>query len=239
MKQCIIILVAILFVLTGCQVHSEPEHKEHAISIGDEISHGTPPKSISLYEFDELIRIQKIVALNNENDLQFVAHEYNLESGADIINFLEIIESIPVLKLFDGQIIYIGYQWPVSENNSTGGELTTATQNLGIAYITIQANDGSWFRINYWLKNKDMALEKIIGVSDRSTSLLKTPLQAVNGRCYVYHETREPHSTESGDVITWSAVVDGIPVMIKYYSENANAVKTETVFNNAIIGDIQ
>lgn len=239
MKQCIIILVAILFVLTGCQVHSEPEHKEHAISIGDEISHGTPPKSISLYEFDELIRIQKIVALNNENDLQFVAHEYNLESGADIINFLEIIESIPVLKLFDGQIIYIGYQWPVSENNSTGGELTTATQNLGIAYITIQANDGSWFRVNYRLSHKNRSKEDILESSDRSTSLLQTPVQALNDRLLVYHETRAPHSTDSGEVITWFAVVDGIPVMIKYYSENANAVKTETVFNNAIIGDIQ
>lgn len=239
MKRFIIILVAILLILTGCQALSEQEHKEPVLSTGDEMSHGTPPKSISLYEFDELIRIKKIVELNNENDLQSVAHEYNLESGADIINFLEIIESIPVLKLFDGQIIYIGYQWPISENNTTGGELSTATQNLGIAYITIQAKDGSWFRINYWLKNKDMALEDIIGASNRNTSLLKTPLLAANSRCYVYHETREPHPTESGDVITWSAVVDGIPVMIKYYSENANAVKTETVFNNAIIGDLQ
>lgn len=239
MKRCIIILASILFILTGCQALSEPEHSEPALSVGDQLSHGTPPKSISLYEFDELIRIKKIVALKNENDLQSVAHEYNLESGADIINFLEIIESIPVLKLFDGQIIYIGYQWPVSENNTNGVELSAASQNLGIVYITIQEKDGSWFRINYWLKNKDMALEDIVGASDRNTSLLKTPLQAVNGRCYVYHETREPHSTESGEVITWSAVVDGIPVMIKYYSENANTVKAETMFNNAIIGNIQ
>ncbi len=239
MKRCIIILMAILLLLTGCQVVSEPENMESTVSAEQETVHALPPKSISLYSLDELNQIREIIDSNDDSKMQDLVQQHSIVSYGDIEYFLAVVESIPVLKLFDGEIVYIGYQWPVLEGNGNNESLSTDRQNLGIAYITIQAKDGSWFRVNYWLKNKNIPIEKIMESSDRSVSLLKTPIQGINDRCIVYHETRTPHSTDNGETITWLAVVDGIPVMIKYYSENAKDMKAEMAIKNATIGYIQ
>ncbi len=238
MKRCIIILIAILLLLTGCQMVSEPK-KESTVSAELETVHGLPPKSISLYSLDELNQIRGTIDSNDDSKMLDLLQQHSMVSYGDIEYFLKVVESIPVLKLFDGEIIYIGYQWPLPEGNGDNESLSTDRQNLGIAYITIQSKDGSWFRVNYWLKNRNMPIEEIMASSDRSISLLKTPIQGINGRCIVYHETRTPHSTDKGEIITWLAVVDDIPVMIKYYSENAEDIKAELVIKNATIGYIQ
>ena len=238
MKRCIIIIMGILLLLTGCQLATEPERKEFISPVEEEIIYSLPPKSISLYNLEELNQIKAIVKTENKSDIQETACQYGLESGDDIEDFLEIINTMPILKLFDGEIVHIGYQWPITENDNEGENLTTSRKDLGIASITIKAKDGSWFRVNYWLNNRNMSREEILESSDRSISLLKTPIQALNDRCYVYHETRVPHSTDNGEVIIWLAVVDGIPVRIRYYTETANTIKAETVFQNAAIGDI-
>lgn len=227
MKKWVIVLVAALLLLTGCQAADTP--------IINECLDPGPPFAIRVNSITELQQLKEIVESKDEKKLQEAnraqSSTYSVES---IVEFVDITSSLPVLKILDGEITEISYTWREERNWDASGNLESIEPFHETVYITMKAANGSRVAFTYSLDAKGKPIEDILESFDQEKSSLQKPFQAIDNRCFVYHETRD-HQAKTGEVITWYTVIDGIPVRIRYDSENTVSIKAETVFQNAAI----
>lgn len=234
MRKYIALLLAALLLLTGCQ-----QTIPNVNDLIPEVNDPGPPFSLCVNSVEELNRLREIVESQDEKKLQEALRDqsstYSVES---IVSFVNILDSLPVLQILDGEIIDVGYMWREERTHDSNGNLIHIQKYHEIVYITTKADDGSWVRLTYSLDNKDAPVEQILNGYDFENSLLKEPFYALNDRIFVFFERRESSQPNPGEYIDWSTIVDGIPIKVKYYVEGSQLIKAETVFQNAAIGSI-
>ncbi len=226
------IVAVALLLLAGCRATgldastSEPvsgntEPPEVSSSINTE-----PPKTIELHGLAELEKMRQMLTCQDESELDAYLSSVlggGAESREDLTAFVDLMESLPIMTLIDGDITWLSHQ---SAN--------------GIAFVTVKSADGEWMRLEYRLSVKDIpahidALKTSgeIGEAEETENL-----QTVNGRIKVYSENKKAHSTEKGDLYTWLMSIDGILTNVVYYTEKTEPVDLSKTLNKVQITDL-
>lgn len=232
MKKIILVTLLLLsVVLVGCNTDSSNQLE---LSDPAEINSMTnektptesdPPESISIRSQAELDEMRRML---QRSDKELEAYLQHIEGGGahsreDIESFLKIVDSLPVLRVIDGELAWIGYY-----------------RDSGVAMISTLAPNGNWSRIEYRLAIEDTTAElerlRKNGEFDRST--LSDVIQSKDGRVKVFSEIRDAHSSGNGETITWMTTVDNILVQVVYSVSDTSNVQGSEIFEEIEIFSI-
>lgn len=180
-----------------------------------------PPATVVVDGLDKLEEMRKMLT-KPDDELEPYLHTIPggaIESREDLVNFLELIDSISVLKLIDGEISSISYH-PDSD----------------VLYIATKAPNGDWVRLEYFL-SRDPAdiLEKWESNGAFEGSTLSQPVKSQDGRITVYSQVKEPHPSGTGETVEWALTFDDTFVYVVHYVESASGIEAEDVFANVQI----
>ncbi len=183
-----------------------------------------PPDSVYVSGLDKLEEMHDMLAKSDE-ELEPYLHTIpglGLSSREDLVNFLELVDGTPILKLIDGEISSISY-YPESDH----------------LYVVTKAPNGDWVRLEYFL-SRDPAeiLEKWESNGAFEDSTLSQPVKSQDGRITVYSQVKEPHPSGTGETIEWALTLDDTFVYVVYYVESASGIEAEDVFANVQIINI-
>lgn len=241
MKRMYIVVLLAMTLLTGCKNTEAPMETVPPTIISEvqgttasnqvEI-HPTPPQSVSVNSVDELSAMRDAVNTKNTNELKAYAASLGLESEQMILDFLDILDSLPDVKLIDGEICYISYQIHTVFEQDDDGNYNNTTKNVERMYISTVAPNGNWVRLGYWLNQSEEAIEDAVKNSDWKDYLLEKPTVSKDGRITVYCERRRAGSTTEGVRIDWLANIDGYMVNIVYFVDNADTITAHSVFSS-------
>ncbi|MBQ1231898.1 MAG: hypothetical protein IIX86_00040 [Clostridia bacterium] len=180
-----------------------------------------PEPSITLHSIEELDEMREMIACEDAQLLQ--AYLRSITGGGandrqDLIDFVALVDSTPYAWVLQGEVTGLHYQ---------NGTVKDTGEPYEVFNVSVQAENGDWVRCRYILSIKDVAayMDKIkqeIG----SGNLLPAPLSTADGRLTLHTETREPHASGTGDLITWWGELDGIVLEIAYHVAGADAVNT-------------
>ena len=180
-----------------------------------------PPESIYVDGLDKLEEMRKMLTKPDEELEPYLDNirGRGLNSREDLVNFLELIDSISVLKLIDGEISVIAY-YPKSDDLD----------------IFIEASNGDRVHLEYYLSmDPSEGVERFS--SDKST--LSQPVKSQDGRVTVYSQFKEPHPSGTGERVKWALTLDDTFVyVVHYYVESASGIEAEDVFANVQIINI-
>ena len=183
-----------------------------------------PPYSIDVRGLDKLEEMRGMLAKSDEelNPYLDTIPGGGLNSREDLVNFLELVDSTPVLKLIDGEVTWICH-YPEDD----------------ILYISTKAPNGDWVRLEYFL-SRDPA--DILGKWESNgafeDSTLSQPVKSQDGRITVYSQVKEPHPSGTGETVEWALTLDDTFVYAVYYAISASDIEAETVFGNPEIKKI-
>ncbi len=196
------------------------------------INPGAPLPSISLRSLVQLDEMREMISCTDEEKLNKYLRGIEgvgARSREDLIAFVNMIESLPILELVEGEITWISHQ------------NITVDRGNDVVVISTESANGNWSRVEYlvWVKDVDAEIEfrKENGYFEKS--MITDPIRSNNGRIEVYSEVREAHPSGTGYTITWTIVVDGILARVVYYSEEMDAIQAESVFNDLTIGTLK
>jgi uncharacterized lipoprotein NlpE involved in copper resistance len=236
MKKLVLILIALVFILIGCQKQPEDELEKETTGNDSEntTNHVDPNPSINIHSLEELEKMREMAESKDEEALNLYLRSVNgggAHNREDLIAFLDLIDSLPILKLIDGQIVWINYE---------EGERPTTGEYYHSIIISTEAANGDWTMIEYQLSIDDIParIERRKTTEELAESILKTPLQTKDGRIKVYSEARKEHPSGIGDFITWILDLDGIYTGVIYYTKHADEVRANEVFQNVVIQSI-
>lgn len=188
-----------------------------------------PPDSIEVRSMQDFAVMKEMIACEDEALVdQYLSGLYGggAQSKDDLIAFVSLVEKTPYIAFLDGEIVWISL---------TKGKSVDTNTSYEVLYISTQASNGDWVRLEYLLSEKDVA-GKIAKESaeEKDTSLITTPIRNQDGKITLHIETREKHPSDPGDVISWVANVDGIFTRVIYYTTNASKVDTAS-----LLGELQ
>lgn len=193
-----------------------------------------PGSSISLRSLDALEEMRTMVRQADGEELE--RYLSSIEGGGarsreDLKVFLKLVDSVPVLPILDGTVTWISRQ--------TGTSVDTG-EDYDVLYLSTQAENGEWTRIEYFLSAGDIRDEvaRLETAGILPSSAAAAPLRAADGRVTVYGETRELHASGSGELIRWYLEVDGIFAQVVYYAADAGAVSMRDVFTDLSVGSL-
>ena len=253
MKKLVLILIALVFILTGCQKQPEDELQNNTnggepenTTNGSESDEITSDKMIytmiDIKSLEKLDEMKKVAQSEDEEAWDLFLEGINICKGIgayklggfnreDLIAFLDLIDSLPILKLIDGKVIWINYE---------EGERPTTGEYYHSVIISTEAANGDCTMIEYQLSIDDIParIESRKTTEELAESILKTPLQTKDGRIKVYSEARKEHPSGIGDFITWILDLDGIYTGVIYYTKHADEVRANEVFQNVVIQSI-
>lgn len=236
MKKLVLILIALVFILIGCQKQPEDELEKETTGNDSEntTNHVDPNPSINIHSLEELEKMREMAESKDEEALNLYLRSVNgggAHNREDLIAFLDLIDSLPILKLIDGQIVWINYE---------EGERPTTGEYYHSVIISTEAANGDCTMIEYQLSIDDIParIERRKTTEELAESILKTPLQTKDGRIKVYSEARKEHPSGIGDFITWILDLDGIYTGVIYYTKHADEVRANEVFQNVVIQSI-
>jgi hypothetical protein len=239
-KKLVIIIFVSLFLLSvaGCQSVPNEVNKTLTSTEASKTSGlnggGDPDPAIMIRNLEQLKEMRKMAVLKDEEQLALYLR--SVEGGGarnreDLTNFLNLIDSLPVLKIIEGSIVWIYYQ--------TGNSRDTGAP-YDVVYVSTEAENGNWTRAEYFLSIKDVSKEmerlKAEGLFDAST--LKNPIQSKNEHLKVYCENRYKSASDKDDTIDWFLDVNGIFTRVVYYTNDAKNVITQDVFDNIQISKV-
>ena len=187
-------------------------------------------KTIEVGSIAKLGEMREMSVCNDEATLdqylQSIAST-GIEHKAELIAFVNLIDSLPHLSVLDGNITRICASHGISEDT---GEKTD------VVFITTEAENGDWTRVEYVTSVTNVA-EKIADekASVSEKSLLSEPIESADGKLTIHIETREPHPSDNGTIIQWVGEIDSIFTRIFYYSDNAGEIKAENVIGKMFI----
>lgn len=189
----------------------------------------TPPQyeSMEARSLEEFNVMREMSTCADEEQLQQYIQSIvgnGIQSKDNLLNFVETIDSLPQIPILNGDVTWICFSRGVSID--TGKETS-------VAFVSTEAESGEWTRVEYAFSITDVSAK----ISDEKAlcgeaSVLDSPIKNSNGNLTLYIETRSPHPSGNGTMIQWVAEVDGIFTRIYYYTNNADDVKTESLFSN-------
>lgn len=191
-------------------------------------------ESISINSLEKLKEMRQMVECEDEETLKLFMRSVNgggADSREDLVEFLQLIDSLPILNFFDGTVTWISHE--------TGNSIDTGAY-YDVIYVSTEAENGDWTRIEYLLSYDDVPTEmqKRKEKGEFADSTIKNPIQSKDDKIKVYAEKRKKHPMGTGDLINWTLDVDGIFVWVFYYTNNADSVITEDVFDKVNIVNI-
>ncbi len=235
-KTLFISILILLFLLVGCK--SSNSHLSNANSSTSESSGSSqadplPNESIGVRNLEALNEMREMIECTDEEKLN--QYLRSVEGGGahsreDLIGFVSIIDSLPLAKLIEGDIVWLSYSHGQSQD--TG-------ENYDIVYVTMQAPSGDWVRIEYDLSVTTIT-DKIEAeaLELSSSSVLLKPIQNEAGNVTIFSETREIHPSGTGKLIQWIANIDGIYANVIYYTKNADAVVATDLYRSLTLSRI-
>ena len=192
-----------------------------------------PGETINVRSIEELNYMRSML-LCTDNEM-LANYLRSIEGGGahskeDIEKFIDIVDSVPIFKIIEGDISWISYS--TGQSNETGDPYE-------ILYISIQSNKEDWVRFEYMLSVTDVA-EEAASKAEKITAntIASKPISSKDERITFYSEVREKHVSGIGDTIQWIATIDGIYTNIVYYSTSANVVDTNEVVNNIQVSNL-
>ncbi len=239
-KTLTIILTSILLIsLIGCNslkddvfVDNEDinvNNNNNSVDTSTDFAHTEPPQkdTITVRSLDEFTHMKDMLSCKNEEELgeylmsvegsTFDNRELDVN---DLSNFVRIVESVPFIELIEGKITWISY---------SKERYVDTRKEFEVLYITTEAPNGNWFRIEYILSVSNIDNE----VSTQASKLTESsPLFNGNKKVAFFTETRKAHPSGTGDMINWIASIDGVFAYIVYYTVDANQVNTNNLLTN-------
>ncbi len=237
MKKLVLILIALVFILTGCQKQPEDELEKETTGNDSEntTNHVPPNPSINIHGLEELEKMREMAESKDEEALNLYLRSVKgggAHNREDLIAFLDLIDSLPILKLIDGEINRICHE---------EGELPTTGEYYNEVIISTRTANEEYTMIVFSLMIDDIPAEierrKKVD-SEFADALLDKPLHGKDGRIKVFFETRKEHPSGIGDFITWILDLDGIYTGVIYYTKHADEVRANEVFQNVVIQSI-
>lgn len=198
----------------GTVSDSEENDPAPGATTGDE----DPVRAIVLRNTQQLEQMQEMA--NSEDETALEQYLLNVEGGGadnreDIVEFLDVVEELPIPDIIDGKVIFIQYRSDAQD-----------------ATISIMARDGSWMRITYYLYADSDSLEDRYESGEFADSELDAPIYSNDNTNSVYSETRAPYPVGSGSEIVWDMQLAGVTTQIYYYTNNAEVVDTHAMLEN-------
>lgn len=176
------------------------------------------------------------VMAHTENEEELEAYLQSIEGGGatnrqELLDFLELVDSIPVLQFTDGSVCYISHQ---------AGIGTGSGKYFNVLFISFERENGEWFRINYRLSVDDLSeqIEQVRNYEGVSTLDWNMEIAATGNRLRVFAEKRAPHPTGTGETIEWYLAVDDIFAEVTYYTLDADSINSEEIFRNLSVASI-
>ena len=123
------------------------------------------------------------------------------ESREDLISFINLIDSVPMINLIDGDITWIAHYY----NIGSSGEKTNGT-----LYVSTVSDNGDWTRIEYKLFETDINTEiEKMRTDERNLDEENTDsFTSDDGKIKVYYQTKKKHPSGTGDMYEWIASID-------------------------------
>ena len=232
-KLFLFLLVVVLLVFTGCQETSLGSDEKCTDSSKENVYEQLPDEKISVRSIEELDYMRSML-LCTDNEI-LANYLRSIEGGGahskeDIEKFIDIVDSVPIFEIIEGDISWISYS--TGQSNETG-------DIYEILYITTQSNQGDWVRFEYMLSVSD-ASKEIVSQTNKiaANSIVSKPISSKDNRVTLYSEVRDKHVSGIGDTIKWIATIDGIYTNIIYYSTSENVVDTNEVVNNIHVSNL-
>ena len=209
MKKFILLCVVALVVFTACQ------------TIPSDGANEPLGASIEVRSIEELETMRQMAT---SSDRAAVEEYLRSVSGADdqkdLIRFLALVDSVPYPVILEGDITWISYSF--GQSIDTGKE-------YNILFVTTEAENGDWVRVEYNLLEDDVAAMIDASVQTTPDSLLPQPLQSSDKKMSIHTETREAHPSGTGTIITWGANIEGTYAKIVYFVSGEDSVETSEV----------
>lgn len=180
-----------------------------------------PDFSINLRSIAALTEMREMIECEDEQLLE----EYlrSIEGGGaqsrqDLIDFVALTDRMPYAWIVDGEVTWLYHQASTSEDTHEPYEIYS---------VTVEAENGEWIRYSYRLGQQEVLL-CLLEVSEElgDRNVLPATAQSADGRMKVYFETREPHPSGQGDVITWWGLIDDKFCEITYFLDSAEGLVT-------------
>ena len=196
--------------------------------------HGAPLPAISLRSLAELDEMREMIACADEEKLNKYLRSIEgagARNREDLIAFVNMIDSLPILELIEGEITWISHQGISFHSDGKADE---------VVFISTKAANGDWTRVEYlvWEKDVDAEIAHRKSSCEFRYSTIDSPIQSSDARITVYSEVIEAHPSGIGYTISWNVVVDGILARVIYYSEDIDGIQAESVFGDLTIGTL-
>ena len=196
------------------------------------INQGVPLPSIGLRSLAQLDEMREMILCTDEEKLDQYLRSIEgagAKSREDLVSFLNMVDSLPILEILEGDITWISHQ-----------NITTDGGN-DVVFITTRNANGDWTRVEYlvWVKDVDAAIEFREAHGEFEDSTMEGPIQSEDGRITVYAQVKRPHRSGIGYIVTWTVVVDGILARVVYYSEEVDDIHAADIFDDLTIGTLK
>ena len=226
MKKIIFMILILSMFLSGCQdVRKISEQTNSSNKITSTIDF--PSQTIEVRSLEDFNKMKEMSVCDDESQLQQYFQSFTFErpqSKEDISAFVNLIDSMPIIPILDGNIVWICFSRDISKD--TGKETT-------VVYISTEAANGDWTRIEYVFSVDDIPAKISVEKSEiENKSLLNSPIKNSDGNLTLHIETRNPHPSGNGTMIQWVGETEGIFTRIYYFTNNSNDIETKALFSN-------
>ena len=178
-----------------------------------------PLPSIKLSNLQELQEMREMSVTQDEVALEAYLRTIKgqgARSRQDLLDFLELVDSIPVVQLMDGSVCLLSHE----KGPAGSGEY------YNILKLGFEKANGDWIRLDYMLSVEDIAAKEQEVQSAPGITALDIDLQieATGDQLRVFGERWEQGS------ITWYLSVNGIYAQATYRAADAASVNTAQIF---------
>ena len=192
-----------------------------------------PELSIEVRSMKEFEKMREMIDCEDEQELAEYLQGlggYTVDSRQDLIDFVALAESMSCAQIIDGEVTYM---------SRVIGTTVASNEPYDLFSAVIQAENGDWVNYRIFLNEDDPnAHLKSIKREVRKINLLDSPISTSDGRLTLHTETREPHASGTGDMITWWGEFDGMVVEIRYCVANADTVDTRQLIANLVVSEL-
>lgn len=244
MKKIIIVVCVLMLLVLSASCASAPKITIDSLTTEsnkttEPKSGGVPNRSIGVRSLEQLEEMRKMAELEDEEALAMYLPSVEgggAQSREDLINFLKLVDSLPIIEFIDGTVVWISHL--------TGYTMDAEGKHTKNYYdyiiVSTEAKNGDVTRVSYSFLINDVSaeMEKRKTEGNFIDSTLKSPIESKNGKIKVYCETREKHVSGEGDVINWTLDVDGIYTQVVYWTNDMESIVTENVFENVVVTNI-
>ena len=240
LKISICLVVCMAFLLVGCQQKqdnsidnvTQNENKEPVDdTTEDEDKEPVDDLYIEIRSAGELAKMREMANCSDAKLLE----DYLQTSGSgarskeELEQFIKLIDTVPYVSMIEGDLTWICHN--VGKSIDTG-------KPFDILSVAIESENGEWVRIEYNLLVSDVSEKITSELKEMDASLVLTkPIQSKDKKITVYAENRKVQT--AGKSIWWTVDIDGIFARIIYGTDKMDTVKTQSVFSNCSVTDIE